>query len=90
MIFIIIRNINFLSLRFILYLNFETTIFPIIFHLIHYFSVIFLLFYSLRIFLKENSALISSIILTSSVLFLQISVNQYADIAVSYFILFSS
>ena len=72
-----------------LYLNFETTIFPIIFHLIHYFSVIFLLFYSLRIFLKQNSALISSIILSSSVLFLQISINQYADIAVSYFILFS-
>ena len=72
-----------------LYLNFETTIFPIIFHLIHYFSVIFLLFYSLRFFLKQNSALISSIILSSSVLFLQISINQYADIAVSYFILFS-
>ena len=72
-----------------LYLNFETTIFPIIFHLIHYFSVIFLLFYSLRFFLNKSSALISSIILSSSVLFLQISVNQYADIPVSYFILFS-
>ena len=72
------------------YLNIETKIAPISFHLIHYISTILLLFYSLKFFLKKNiNVVISCIFLCSSVLFLQLSVNQYADIPISYFILFS-
>ena len=72
------------------YLNIETKIAPISFHLIHYISTILLLFYSLKFFLKKYiNVVISCIFLCSSVLFLQLSVNQYADIPISYFILFS-
>ena len=72
------------------YLNLETTLVPIFFHLIHYISTILLLFYSLKFFLKKNiNVVISCVFLCSSVLFLQLSVNQYADIPISYFILCS-
>ena len=72
------------------YLNIETKLAPISFHLIHYISTILLLFYSLKFFLRKNiNVVISCIFLCSSVLFLQLSVNQYADIPISYFILFS-
>ena len=52
------------------YLNIETKLAPISFHLIHYISTILLLFYSLKFFLRKNiNVVISCIFLCSSVLF---------------------